>query len=94
MRSGESRYSNSTQVLMQLAPEPFQTYGLNRLENLMTRYEEPSSMARWDAPLFTILWSDENVPGPQIWEAITKGNLRPPNAGTLSVNLHSMRNKR
>lgn len=42
-------------------------------------------MVRWDAPLFTVLWSDESVPGEQIWDAISKGNVKPPNSGTLSV---------
>ncbi|CAA7263199.1 unnamed protein product [Cyclocybe aegerita] len=60
-------------------------YAPNTLENLFVRFEEPSSMVRWDAPLFTILWSDEHIPGPDILEAITKGNLKPPNSGTLSV---------
>jgi protein KTI12 len=55
------------------------------LENLLMRFEEPSSMVRWDAPLFSIPWTDEAIPGEQIWESITKGNLKPPNSGTLSV---------
>lgn len=42
-------------------------------------------MVRWDAPLFTVLWDDEDIPGLQIWDAITKGNIKPPNSGTLSV---------
>lgn len=46
-------------------------------------------MVRWDAPLFTVLWNDEEVPGIQIWEAITQGSLKPPNSGTLAVSLHS-----
>ena len=32
-----------------------------RLENLLMRYEEPSSMVRWDSPLFTVPWSDADV---------------------------------
>ena len=51
------------------------------------RFEEPSSMVRWDAPLFTILWTDELIPGEKIWESITKGNVKPPNSGSLSVGL-------
>jgi protein KTI12 len=42
-------------------------------------------MVRWDAPLFTVLWNDKEVPGIQIWEAITQGSLKPPNSGTLAV---------
>jgi protein KTI12 len=49
------------------------------------RYEEPSSMVRWDAPLFTVLWSDDDVPGEDMWKAITQGIVKPPNAGTQAV---------
>ncbi|KAG5342921.1 hypothetical protein C0989_005869 [Termitomyces sp. Mn162] len=48
-------------------------------------YEEPSSMVRWDSPLFTILWDENAPPMSQIWDALTKGNIKPPNSGTLSV---------
>lgn len=60
-------------------------YPPETLENLFMRYEEPSSMVRWDSPLFTIAWSDESLPTESIWEAITKGNIKPPNSGTLNV---------
>ena len=61
------------------------------LENLLVRYEEPSSMVRWDSPLFTVLWTEGNPPAHQIWDAVTKGNVKPPNSGTLAVRskLHS-----
>jgi protein KTI12 len=55
------------------------------LENLLVRYEEPSSMVRWDSPLFTVLWTEEYPPVNQIWEAVTKGIVKPPNSGTLAV---------
>jgi len=42
-------------------------------------------MVRWDAPLFTVVWDDPDIPDSQIWDAITKGNVKPPNSGTLSV---------
>ncbi|KAF8993694.1 chromatin associated protein KTI12 [Cyathus striatus] len=60
-------------------------YAEDILENLFMRYEEPSSMVRWDSPLFTILSSDNNLPGPGIWEAVTRGNVKPPNAAVLST---------
>ena len=59
------------------------------LENLLMRYEEPSSMVRWDSPLFTVPWTDDDVPIDDIWKAITEGNLKPPNAGTQAVNADS-----
>ncbi|KAG6868938.1 hypothetical protein C0993_007712 [Termitomyces sp. T159_Od127] len=48
-------------------------------------YEEPSSMVRWDSPLFTVLWDENAPPMSQIWSALTQGNIKPPNSGTLSV---------
>lgn len=42
-------------------------------------------MARWDSPLITVLWTEESPPLHQIWEAVTKGNVKPPNSGTLAV---------
>ena len=42
-------------------------------------------MVRWDSPLFTLLWEDEDVPGESIWDALTKGVVKPPNAASLSV---------
>jgi protein KTI12 len=39
-------------------------------ENLVYRYEEPNAMARWDSPLFTVLWDDEGPPCDEIWEAL------------------------
>ncbi|KAI0266712.1 chromatin associated protein KTI12 [Gloeopeniophorella convolvens] len=60
-------------------------YATETLENLMARYEEPSSMVRWDSPLFTVPWSEADVPIELIWKAITEGNVKPPNAGTQAV---------
>jgi len=39
-------------------------------ENLVYRYEEPNAMARWDSPLFTVLWEDSQPPCEAIWDAI------------------------
>jgi protein KTI12 len=39
-------------------------------ENLVFRYEEPSGMARWDRPLFTVLWEDAAPPCADIWDAM------------------------
>ena len=46
-------------------------------------------MVRWDSPLFTVPWTDDDVPIDDIWKAITEGNLKPPNAGTQAVNADS-----
>ncbi|WRT63655.1 uncharacterized protein IL334_000578 [Kwoniella shivajii] len=54
-------------------------------DNLIMRFEEPSSMVRWDSPLFTIPW-DEEPPYEHIWDAIIKGDKRPPPAAVLQRN--------
>jgi protein KTI12 len=42
-------------------------------------------MVRWDSPLFTVPWSESDVPIELIWKAITEGNVKPPNVGTQAV---------
>jgi protein KTI12 len=42
-------------------------------------------MVRWDAPLFTVPWNEELALVEEIWQAVTTGVLKPPNAGTSSV---------
>ncbi|KAK3375287.1 chromatin associated protein KTI12 [Podospora didyma] len=43
-------------------------------ENLVFRYEEPNPMTRWDSPLFTLIWDDDEVQArdvfSNIWEVI------------------------
>lgn len=60
-------------------------YPPETLDALCLRYEEPSSMARWDSPLFTVLWEEETVPGGLTWEAITEGVVKLPNSGTIAT---------
>jgi Chromatin associated protein KTI12 len=42
-------------------------------------------MVRWDSPLFTIPWSESDMPMDSIWKAVTEGNVKPPNFGTQAV---------
>lgn len=42
-------------------------------------------MVRWDSPLFTILWEDEGIPGDGIWEAISKGAVKPAHGSVQMV---------
>ena len=58
---------------------------LYSLDNLIARYEEPSSMVRWDSPLITISWTDEDIPQEKIWLAAIEGTAKTPNAGTSTV---------
>jgi len=60
-------------------------YSASTLDNLIARYEEPNSMVRWDSPLFTVPWSEADIPGPEIFDAITSGIVKPPNVGTSTV---------
>ncbi|KAF8553683.1 chromatin associated protein KTI12 [Imleria badia] len=65
--------------------EDGRSYTPETLDNLVQRYEEPSSMVRWDSPLFTVPWTDTDVPADDIWRAITQGLVKPPNTGTQAV---------
>jgi protein KTI12 len=47
------------------------------------RFEEPSSMVRWDSPLFTIAYT-EPLPLDAIWATITTGAKAPPTAAVLA----------
>ncbi|KAI9893943.1 MAG: hypothetical protein M1814_005496 [Vezdaea aestivalis] len=38
--------------------------------NLLSRYEEPSNLSRWDSPLFTVIWDDPHPPYEDIWAAL------------------------
>ncbi|CAK5281497.1 unnamed protein product [Mycena citricolor] len=60
------------------------SYATETLENLFLRFEEPSSMVRWDSPLFTVLW-DEDLPSEEIAAALTSGTIKPPNSGTVAT---------
>lgn len=53
-------------------------------DELVTRYEEPEARNRWDAPLFTVIYDDENVPGDAIWDAVILRRPPPPNLSTIS----------
>ncbi|CRK48168.1 hypothetical protein BN1723_001425 [Verticillium longisporum] len=43
-------------------------------ENLVFRYEEPNPMTRWDSPLFTLIWEDDDAQANSVfaslWEAV------------------------
>ncbi|EAW09910.1 putative RNA polymerase II Elongator complex associated protein Kti12 [Aspergillus clavatus NRRL 1] len=46
-------------------------YPPDLLNNLIFRYEEPSTHSRWDKPLYTVPWSDREPPIAEIWTALT-----------------------
>ncbi|KAJ5733704.1 hypothetical protein N7493_002490 [Penicillium malachiteum] len=48
-----------------------EAYPPELLNNLIFRYEEPSTHSRWDRPLFTVPWADETPPIADIFHAIT-----------------------
>lgn len=39
-------------------------------ENLVFRYEEPNPMTRWDSPLFTLIWEDDEARATQVFDGI------------------------
>lgn len=54
------------------APEG--AYEPENWENLVFRYEEPNPMSRWDSPLFTLIWEDDEAQMKKVfdemWEVI------------------------
>ncbi len=61
-------------------------------ESLVCRYEEPNAMARWDSPIFTVLWDDQTPPCEAIWNAVVgseveggKKTVRPNQATVLKA---------
>lgn len=52
-------------------------------DELVTRYEEPNDMTKWDSPLFNVFFEDERAPVDAIWEALINAKLKRPNAATL-----------
>lgn len=54
-------------------------------ENLVFRYEEPNPFARWDSPLFTVVWDDAEPPYTAIWDALLSSSSKTvkPNAATV-----------
>ncbi|KAG1807241.1 chromatin associated protein KTI12 [Suillus variegatus] len=60
-------------------------YKPQTLDALIQRFEEPSSMVRWDAPLFAIPWDDPTPPLERISDAVTPGIVKPPNVDTQII---------
>ncbi|GAA5993033.1 hypothetical protein JCM10908_003068 [Rhodotorula pacifica] len=80
-------------------------YAPATLDNLISRFEEPQSAARWDAPLFTIANNDPPFDQPaaggegagllgsteaeRIWSAITEGVIKPSTVATQQATTSS-----
>ena len=66
-------------------------YAVDIFDNLVYRYEEPNGMTRWDSPLFTIPYDDEDPPCQDIWDAMVgsegKAKAVKPNLATVMVEL-------
>ncbi|KXX77177.1 Protein kti12 [Madurella mycetomatis] len=64
-------------------------YESSNWENLVFRYEEPNPMTRWDSPLFTLIWEDDEAQTRQVfdkmWDAIAGEGRKPirPNQSTV-----------
>lgn len=55
----------------QSVPDNEEPYPADLLNNLIFRYEEPSTHSRWDKPLFTVPWDDPQPPVADIFQALT-----------------------
>ena len=63
-------------------PDTEEAYPSELLNNLIFRYEEPSTHSRWDKPLFTVPYDDPEPPVSDIFEALT-GVVLPTEKPTL-----------
>lgn len=48
-------------------PEPYQP---GNWDNLVFRYEEPNPMTRWDSPLFTMIWEDNQEQAEKTFDSL------------------------
>lgn len=64
------------------------SYDEKTFDELVMRYEEPTGMARWDRPLFTVI-SGEELPMDAIWTALVGSSddkvVVRPNLATVMV---------
>ncbi|TDZ18490.1 Protein kti12 [Colletotrichum orbiculare MAFF 240422] len=71
------------------AEDEEQAYDEDNWENLVFRYEEPNPMTRWDSPLFTLIWDDDEAQSARvfddIWEAVAGAGKKvvKPNQATV-----------
>ncbi|PLN85825.1 chromatin associated protein KTI12 [Aspergillus taichungensis] len=63
--------NDDTQKQEDQANQDEDPYPAALLNNLIFRYEEPSTHSRWDKPLFTVPWSDPEPPSADIWTALS-----------------------
>ncbi|GHJ84013.1 hypothetical protein NliqN6_0415 [Naganishia liquefaciens] len=71
------------------ARAPENKYKPETFDNLIMRFEEPSSMARWDSPLFAISWDDDLEGAGQstlddLWLAVIQGVKKGPTAAVVT----------
>lgn len=45
-------------------------YAPSNWTNLVFRYEEPNPMTRWDSPLFTLIWDDDDAQTRQVFDQL------------------------
>ncbi|KAG8956297.1 hypothetical protein FRC04_004377 [Tulasnella sp. 424] len=64
------------------AKENDKKYKPATFDNLLMRFEEPNSMARWDSPLFTVSSTDE-MPLEALWTTIMTGAKAPTNVAVV-----------
>lgn len=50
--------------------DPKEAYEPANWDNLVFRYEEPNAMSRWDSPLFTLIWEDDEVRTQEVFDSL------------------------
>lgn len=63
--------TEETPAKMDESTDDEEAYPPELLNNLIFRYEEPSTHSRWDKPLFTVPWTDPEPPVAEIFQALS-----------------------
>ncbi|KAL2018897.1 hypothetical protein VTK56DRAFT_10264 [Thermocarpiscus australiensis] len=68
--SGERRDEGQKAGGEEEEEEEEEPYEPSNWENLVFRYEEPNPMTRWDSPLFTLVWEDDEAQAREVFDKI------------------------
>jgi protein KTI12 len=66
--NGSSRHDKKAEGSAADTSEAEAPYEPANWENLVFRYEEPNAMNRWDSPLFTLIWEDDEAQTKRVFD--------------------------
>ncbi|KAH7326418.1 chromatin associated protein KTI12 [Stachybotrys elegans] len=66
----EERVQNKAQNEGDAQGNGLEPYEPENWDNLVFRYEEPNPMTRWDSPLFTLIWEDDEAQTQKVFDSL------------------------